>query len=101
MQLFRSIGSATWAADFAVQPICLDQPVSAAVLRGDPLQVPNGLGMVVGILCRANTDTKINKVYLNLITTPAVRCGLAIGEPRLLRRFGGSPQPKREVSGSG
>jgi hypothetical protein len=28
--------------------------------------------MVVGIACMANTDTKINKVYLNVITTLAV-----------------------------
>jgi hypothetical protein len=38
-------------------------------------QVPSGLGMVVGIPCMANTDTKINKVYVNVITTLAACCG--------------------------
>ena len=40
-----------------------------------PPQVPSGLGMVVGIPCMANTDTKINKVYMNVITTLAACCG--------------------------
>jgi hypothetical protein len=31
--------------------------------------------MVVCIPCMANTDTKINKVYLNVITTLAMCCG--------------------------
>jgi hypothetical protein len=31
--------------------------------------------MVVGKPCMANTDTKINKVYMNVITTLAACCG--------------------------
>jgi hypothetical protein len=48
---------------------------SATALRSDRLRVPSGLGMVVGIPCMANTDTKINKVYMNVITTLAACCG--------------------------
>jgi hypothetical protein len=46
-------------------------------------QVPSALDVAVGIPCMGNTDTKINKVYLNVITTLAACCGepLAQAQP--------------------
>ena len=38
--------------------------------------------MVVGIPCMANTHTKINKVYMNVITTLAACCGQPWGNPQ-------------------
>jgi hypothetical protein len=55
--------------------------------------------MVVGIPCMANTDTKINKVYMNVITTLAACCGELLGNPRLVPRSSGFPRPKKTSVG--
>jgi hypothetical protein len=56
--------------------------------------------MVVGMPCMANTDTKINKVYMNVITTLAACCGEPLAQAQTGPALGGSPRPK-DVSGSG
>jgi hypothetical protein len=65
----------TSAGGSRVQPIGLDQPGVSGRTPERPPQVPSGLGMVVGTPCMANTASKINKVYMNVITTLAGWCG--------------------------
>jgi hypothetical protein len=75
MQLFLSIGwgGRDFRRDSLSNPL-LDRPGISGPL-GATTQAPSGLGMVVGIPCMTNTATKINKVYINLITTLAACCG--------------------------
>ena len=50
-------------------------PEALAASPERPPQVPSGLGVIVGIPRMAKTDTKINQVYMNVITTLAACCG--------------------------